>query len=316
MSLQINEDAGKALYEAAKSAQGIEKTRKIREVAKIIREDLLTNDEIFNCDASLQNQLDCIPSNLLYMLQMIVSGAPSEEGSDKQIDNIVLCIAQLIRYNTVKNKRDKNAIIVRHRADNEPPFPTMLGMIVHATTRSKTMVDYLNWHGLTPGYQRVKCIRRSIAKQICNSYNELGYVCPPSLQESLFTLFTIDNIDHILSSSTAKHSFHGTAISVQQNSNSPIKNVPFLLNNKANTTDRATLPASYTDVQPVIPSKVELPADSEAPDLNLEAIVTSEDIIEWFKHLMKDVPIDQRKSLLFFFRLRICQLCTTSLQYN
>ena len=165
VSLQINEDAGKALYEAANSAQGIEKTRKIREVAKIIREDLLTNDEIFNCDASLQKQLDCIPSNLLYMLQMIVSGAPSEDGSDKQIDNIVLCIAQLIRYNTVKNKRDKNAIIVRHRADNEPPFPTLLGMIVHATTRSKTMVDYLNWHGLTPGYQRVKCIRRSIANR-------------------------------------------------------------------------------------------------------------------------------------------------------
>ena len=237
------------------------------------------------------------------MLQMIVSGAPSEEGSDKQIDNIVLCIAQLIWYNTVKNKRDKNAIIVRHRSDNEPPFPTLLGMIVHATTRSKTMVDYLNWHGLTPGYQRVKCIRRSIAKQICNSYNELGYVCPASLQESVFTPFAIDNIDHILSSSTAKHSSHGTAISVQQNSNSPIKNVPFRLSSKANTTDRATLPASYTDVQPVIPSKVELPADNEAPDLNLEAIETSEDIIEWFNHLLKDVPIDQRKSFAGFFQI-------------
>ena len=88
VSLQIDEDAGKAPYEAANSAQ-----------EKTIREDLLTNDEIFNCDASLQKQLDCIPSNLLCMLQMIVSGAPPEEGSDKQIDkqidNNVLCIAQL-----------------------------------------------------------------------------------------------------------------------------------------------------------------------------------------------------------------------------
>ena len=160
---------------------------------QFIREDLLTNDEIFDCNTSFEKQLQCIPSNLLLMLQLIFSGAPSEEGSDKQIDNIVLCIAQLIRYNALKNKRDPNANIVRHRADNEPPFPTVLGMLVHATTRSKTMLEYLNWHGLTPWYQREKCIRGSIANQICNSYKELGYVCPPT---SSIYIHTIDNIDH------------------------------------------------------------------------------------------------------------------------
>ena len=74
-------------------------------------------------------------------------------------------------------------------------------------------------------------------------------------------------------------------------------------------TERATLSDSYTEVQPVIASHVELPADSEAPDLNLAHVETSEEIMEWYDNLTKDVPIDQRKSLSAFFSHRASDNC-------
>ena len=41
-------------------------------------------------------------------------------------------------------------------------------------------------------------------------------MCPPRLRKQVFTPGALDNIDHNPSATTAKDSFHGTAVSVVQ----------------------------------------------------------------------------------------------------
>jgi len=47
-------------------------------------------------------------------------------------------------------------------------------------------------------------------------YREQNLVCPPSLSYDVFTCAAVDNIDHNTSSTSAKSSFHGTAITLSQ----------------------------------------------------------------------------------------------------
>lgn len=56
-----------------------------------------------------------------------------------------------------------------------------------------------------------------IANSVCKLYNADDVVCPAGLQPGLFTMAAFDNIDHNPSSATAKHSFHGTSMSLIQN---------------------------------------------------------------------------------------------------
>ena len=47
-------------------------------------------------------------------------------------------------------------------------------------------------------------------------YELENVVCPPTMRGNLFTTVAVDNINHNSSSTTAKHSFHGTNISLLQ----------------------------------------------------------------------------------------------------
>ena len=52
-----------------------------------------------------------------------------------------------------------------------------------------------------------------MALSLCGQYQANDVVCPTHLREGLFTL---DNIDHNPSSTTADSSFHGAGISINQ----------------------------------------------------------------------------------------------------
>ena len=165
-------------------------------------------------------------------------------------------------------RRVESATIVCHIAKNEPPFPVMMEMVVYAIAISKSLVDFHSWHGLSPGYQRIKWIRCLNSHHICDIYSELDHVCPPSLQDSVFTLVTIDNVYHVLLSATTKQPLHGTTISDEQNSKN-IRKPTLILNSKTNMTETVTLPESYTVVKILIPSRKEVSVDKKVPSRNL-----------------------------------------------
>ena len=86
-------------------------------------------------------------------------------------------------------------------------------------TRSKILIETASKLGLSISYDRVLKISADVSNSVCRRFEEEGVVCPPRLRKNLFTTGALDNIDHNPSSTTAKDSFHGTAISIVQHTN-------------------------------------------------------------------------------------------------
>lgn len=85
-----------------------------------------------------------------------------------------------------------------------------------------------------------------MANRVCSIYEEQGVVCPTQLRGGLFTVGSVDNIDHNPSSTTARDSFHGTAISLVQQ--------PCEINNgvdQVNTTCFEALSTSQSKISPL-----------------------------------------------------------------
>ena len=95
-------------------------------------------------------------------------------------------------------------------------MPIYLGLMIHAETRKRKLVDKLYDLGLSISYDRVLSISTSLANSVCKQYTMDKVVCPPKLRGNLFTTAAVDNIDHNSSSTTAKSNFHGTGISLFQ----------------------------------------------------------------------------------------------------
>lgn len=97
-----------------------------------------------------------------------------------------------------------------HSSKFETPLSLYLGLNVHSLTRSKKLVMELHQLGLSVSYDRVLQVNNELADSVCQDFNLKGVVCPSQLRKRIFTVATLDNIDHNPSSTTAKGSFHGT----------------------------------------------------------------------------------------------------------
>ena len=139
----------------------------------------------------------------------------NEAGRCTQNEAIKVNLSQLIKFNSVRKKR-RLSDNVRYSKTNEPPFPVKIGLLIHSATRKKSLINELANDGLSINYQRVMEIQEDITQYLCTKYNREALVCPPQLKQGLFTITSIDNIDHIPSSATASSSFHGTTISIFQ----------------------------------------------------------------------------------------------------
>ena len=91
-------------------------------------------------------------------------------------------------------------------------MPVKIGLMIHAKTRKKGLIEKLASEGLSISYKRVEEIEGTITNQLCSKYNEEDIVCPPPHKEGLFMTEAIDNIDHNPSLTGAKSSFHGTSV--------------------------------------------------------------------------------------------------------
>ena len=155
-------------------------------------------------------------------------------------------------FNSVKNHRESSTV-VRHNEDRETPSPVYLGLMIHAVTRKRDIIDKLHKLGLSISYDRVLHFSADLANKVCKQYEVDGVVCPPNLRKHLFTTAAVDNIDHNPSSMTANDSFHGTAISLTNHVSdgclgdecNAIHSV-----NLARSKTIANLPTSYTVISP------------------------------------------------------------------
>ena len=116
---------------------------------------------------------------------------------------------QLTKRHSVKHKRRETTIRPLHTLSQETPFPVYLGLMIHFKTRMKGVIEKLATLRLSITYNRVSEIQEQLMKQEIKRFDEMGLVCPKSLEPNIFTTATIDNIDHNSTSSTSQNHFHG-----------------------------------------------------------------------------------------------------------
>ena len=96
------------------------------------------------------------------------------------------------------------SITVRHSIAQETPLPTHIGLMLHAHTRKKELVDRLYHLGMSISYDRVLSFSTTMGSSVCKQFHREQVVCPPRLRGSVFTTAAVDNIDHNPSSTTSK----------------------------------------------------------------------------------------------------------------
>lgn len=199
-------------------------------------------------------------------VSMLIHGTGNFDDDDKENDeddatNNESAIAQLLCYNT-KKRQSKNKK-THQLSKNETPLPQYIGLMIHAKTRQKNLINDLASFGISIPYERVLSIQEKITKKLCQNFKDENLVCPPRLKHGLFTTAAIDNLDHNLSSTTAQTSFHGTGISIFQHADSEISpntaNFSDLDNYDTCDACDATLPQYYTLVKPAKSGKPDYP---------------------------------------------------------
>ena len=203
-----------------------------------------------------------MPNVLVAMVNMVLDGPSIKNQSLSSSTQAALSIAQLLKFNSVKQRRKQGATktqeppAVRHSTSQETPLPTYVGLMLHAETRKRGHVDKLFSLGLSISYDRVLRLSAQMGNSVCQLYHIEQVVCPPTLRSNVLTA-AVDNIDHNPSATTAKNSFHGTGISLLQHPTYADEGVARSIALTGRDTGSKTvepLPEYYTDVLPVASS--------------------------------------------------------------
>ena len=230
----------------------------LAKAAKIVRKQIFDYESKFDGSFNNECQKRAVPDALVTLIRMILEGTniactdhPESISGRNTIANV---ISQLVAFNSVRLNSGSSSA-VRHSEERETPLPIYLGLMIHATTRKRDIIDKLHKLGLSISYDRVLKLSTDLANAVCKQYDDDGIVCPPGLRKNVFTSSAVDNIDHNPSSTTtlARDSFHGTAISLTNHLSDDCPGVDRTSIHIATSTRSKTvtnMPSSYTLVSP------------------------------------------------------------------
>ena len=135
----------------------------------------------------------------------------------------------------------------------------------------------------------------------CQQLHREQVVCPPKMRSNVFTTSAIDNIDHNPSSTTAKGSFHGTAISLLQHPSFTGEGVDRSIaivggSREANSKMVGRLPHYYTDVPPVTTNvkNIAVPATSVVSLARDNFKEQTEEEYMWLEHARRVIEDNTR----------------------
>ena len=142
VTLTADNEVGRALFETCPwSDEGNE--RVLNKAAKIVRKDLLVSDEIFDGDVSEKWQSRSVPNSLVKLISMILEGMEPSRELSAGLQKVCVNLSQPIKFNSVKQKRQQGTQKFRHSKSNKPPLPILIGLMVHARTGKRKLVDRL-----------------------------------------------------------------------------------------------------------------------------------------------------------------------------
>jgi len=231
----------------------------LAKAATFVRKEMLTKQQHFNGSFESDCHHQAVPKSLLALVNMILEGPNiKNQNGQKQVGiNVALMLSQLLIFNGVKRPRGPTSEnkTTRHSLMRETPLSIYIGLVLHAETCKKKLVDNFYRLGLSISYDRVMQISADLGNSICSQFEEEGVVCPSKLKRSLFTTANGDNIDHNPRAHTAKDSFHGTAVSLPQHPSTDGDGIArdrvVTCPDSPKKKTLSDLPETYTDVQPV-----------------------------------------------------------------
>ena len=258
--MSFEEDSGDTLFDACtKDAE--DEGMSLAKAAGIVRNQMFSSFPDFQGSFDADYIKSSVPLSLVYLVRMLLEGTnvSADDETIKETDNVAQEIAQLIRYNATKRRRDGGKR--RHNLERETPLPIYVGVMLHAKTRKASITDRLAKLGLCIPSDRIENIKTAVTETLCERYKEKDLVCPPCLQNGLFTTAAIDNIDHNATSTTAQQHFHGTGISLFQHPDeaTQYKLTQYDLTSNDIGSHNAELPEYYTDISPVAKEKCDRP---------------------------------------------------------
>ncbi len=168
---------------------------KLAQAAHIVRKDMFKTQLSFNGSFSDSCQEKSLPQLLLTLVSMILEG-PNIENQSCRSSIPSLSIAQLLRFNSIRQAR-KDATQdthIRHNVNQETPLPIYVGLMLHAHTRKRELVDAFPHLGMGISYDdRVLRISAEMGNGVCDNFLLDNVVCPSKLRGDVFTSAAIDN---------------------------------------------------------------------------------------------------------------------------
>ena len=152
--MAFEDDIGSALTKACEQDNN-EYAMHIARAAHIVCRHIFGEAKPFNGFPE-QCQEDSVPQLLLTLVNMILEGPSIKDQMEEVTSPAALTIAQLLKFSTVKHKRAQGtAAFIRHSTAQETPVPLYIGLMLHAHTRKRELVDKMAHLGLSVSYDCV-----------------------------------------------------------------------------------------------------------------------------------------------------------------
>jgi len=156
--LVFGSDIGPELRKACQTDSD-EDALHLAKAAVIVRRDIFTASQRFLGSFGDDYQENAIPPNLLAVIVMILEGPSITNQNRGSKVPAALSVSQLLVFNSVKHKQrveSVNTITDFRRSQTQETLVTLLplyvGLLLHATTRKRSLVDRLSHvHFLNPG---------------------------------------------------------------------------------------------------------------------------------------------------------------------
>ena len=152
--LMVFEDVGAALATACGLDWDSDAVH-LAHTAHIVRRQMFREAKPFN-GLPERCQEESVPSLLLGLVSMFLEG-PSIKDQMADTTPAALAVAQTLKFTSIKHKRTRgtSSVSVRHNSAQETPVPTYIGMMLHAHTRKRALIDRLSHLGVSILYDRV-----------------------------------------------------------------------------------------------------------------------------------------------------------------
>jgi hypothetical protein len=152
--LAFDKDIALVLQQASKSSNCYDEAIILAKAAQIIRRDIEKSKlPEFNGTFDESCQQNCLPQSLIRAVYMILSGSNHSSTIDE--NQAALSCSQLLFFNSASKNHSPKAKNIYHKRDKEPPLPVYLGLLLHAETRKRSIIDKLYNLGLPVSNDRV-----------------------------------------------------------------------------------------------------------------------------------------------------------------